>query len=59
MPKILAVLLEGDIPTTELLKTVTITIETRTYKGTVLVIINQADIPPSSVTLEGVGLKAK
>jgi hypothetical protein len=59
MPKVVFILLEGDIPDTEINKPTTVTIETRTYKGTVIAIVSHIDTTATSVTLEGAGLKVK
>jgi len=49
----------GDIPSSEMGKPVTVTIETRTYQGNVEAIVEYAVPVPATtkVTLEGTGLK--
>ena len=59
--KTVMVTLEVDIPETEIGKPVTVTIEDRTYAGSILAIITHevATVETSEVTLEAAGLKVK
>lgn len=58
MPKAVVIVLKGDIPSSEMGKAATVTIETRTYQGSVEVIAEYAVPATTTITLEGVGLKA-
>jgi len=60
MTKVVVIELTGDIPSTEIAKVATVTVETRSYPGKVAAILEYAaSAAPvaTKVTLEAVGLK--
>jgi len=59
MVKIVILEVTTDVPITEIGKTATLTVETRTYQTRVIAVSTLEDIKfeTSKVTLEGVGLK--
>jgi hypothetical protein len=58
--KSIMITLDVDIPETELGKSATVTIEGRSYTGTVrIIVIHEAEAEPSAVTLQAPGLTVK